>query len=574
MNLLIPSSSRLLRRLHAAILLSALALALPAAASAQTAGALYERAVKSETDARAAGSPAALRSAATAFENIVRRYPRSGFCDNALWQAAGLMLTAFEASSEPPDRTRAEKLLRWLRDEYPHSALVPKAVAQLSALAVVPATAPATEQTPPPESGTASAASAPVPPEAPLPSTLLPTEPAPAGDVTSSIKRITQSDLPRGDRITIEMTQEVPYWGDRVSNPDRIYVDFASTTLPASLEADTSRLSGRLVTGLRIGKQANGAARVVLEVTGHPRYSAFPLYNPFRLVVDVEADAPLPVVQATARPAQQTPASEPVLPVTPSASPAPPAVTSKGDYSLARQLGLSVSRIVIDAGHGGHDPGAQANGVTEADLVLDIAKRVQALLSAQPGFDVVLTRSTDEFIPLEQRTAIANREDADMFLSIHANASRQPAAHGIETYFLNFATNPDAEAVAARENASSTRTMGTLPETISAIATNSKIQESRELATIVQTSMVRRLAPQNRNVRDLGVKQAPFVVLIGTQMPAVLAEISFVTNKLEAGLLKQSSYRDRIAKALADAVVKYQASLKKVITVANRNEGR
>lgn len=238
---------------------------------------------------------------------------------------------------------------------------------------------------------------------------------------------------------------------------------------------------------------------------------------------------------------------------------------------MARQLGLGVSRIVIDAGHGGHDPGAQANGVTEADLVLDIALRLERLLQQHPGFDVVLTRRTDEFIPLEGRTAIANRENvwavpADLFLSIHANSTRQTSVRGVETYFLNFATNPDAEAVAARENATSGQTMGTLPAILNAIALNNKLDESRELASILQTSLVRRLMAQNKNMRDLGVKQAPFVVLIGAQMPSVLAEISFLSNRNEALLLKQSSYRQHIAQALCDAIVKYQASLKKITT--------
>jgi len=237
---------------------------------------------------------------------------------------------------------------------------------------------------------------------------------------------------------------------------------------------------------------------------------------------------------------------------------------------MARQLGLGISRIVIDAGHGGHDPGAQANGVSEADLVLDIALRLERLLQQQPGVEVVLTRRSDEFVPLEERTAIANREGADMFLSIHANSSRTASARGIETYFLNFATTQDAEAVAARENATSLKTMGTLPALLNAIALNNKLDESRELAAILQTSMVRRLTAQNKNVRDLGVKQAPFVVLIGAQMPSVLSEISFLSNRNEASLLKQSAYRQHIAQALCDAIVKYQGSLKKITTSQRR----
>jgi len=288
--------------------------------------------------------------------------------------------------------------------------------------------------------------------------------------------------------------------------------------------------------------------------------------------------SPAPATPTTAernvdRNAEPGPAPTPVRSVTTPPMPPPlavspglPSITSKGDYSLARQLGLSISRIVIDAGHGGHDPGAQANGINESELVLDVSLRLEKLLAQRPGFDVVLTRKTDEFIPLEERTAIANREGADLFLSIHANASKQPIAHGIETYILNFATTPAAEAVAARENATSAQTMGTLPAILKAIALNNKLAESRELATILQTSMIRKLRVQNKTLKDLGVKQAPFVVLIGAQMPSVLAEISFVTNKPEASLLKQAAYRQQIAEALCDAIVKYQNSLKKITT--------
>jgi N-acetylmuramoyl-L-alanine amidase len=186
----------------------------------------------------------------------------------------------------------------------------------------------------------------------------------------------------------------------------------------------------------------------------------------------------------------------------------------------------------------------------------------------------VLTRRTDTFVPLEERTAIANREGADLFLSIHANASKRAAARGIETFILNFATNPDAEATAARENASSAQAMGTLPSIVKAIALNNKLAESRELADAVQTSLSHRLHANSKGLRDLGVKQAPFVVLIGAQMPSVLAEVSFLTNKSDAALLKKSAYRQQVAQALCDAVLKYQASLKKVTTVASRRDAQ
>jgi N-acetylmuramoyl-L-alanine amidase len=241
-----------------------------------------------------------------------------------------------------------------------------------------------------------------------------------------------------------------------------------------------------------------------------------------------------------------------------------------GRFSIARQLGLGISRIVIDPGHGGHDPGATGKDVTEAEIVLDVALRLEKLLQKAQDVEVILTRRTDEFIPLPERTAIANRESADLFLSIHANASQNGQARGVETYFLNFANNLTAAAVAARENATSGQAMGALPDFVKAIALNDKLDESRDFATEVQRAMVARLRTANKNVRDLGVKQAPFVVLIGAAMPSVLAEVSFVTNAQEAKLLKGNVYRQRIAESLFNAIRKYQGALKNGKAVASQ----
>jgi N-acetylmuramoyl-L-alanine amidase len=265
---------------------------------------------------------------------------------------------------------------------------------------------------------------------------------------------------------------------------------------------------------------------------------------------------------------KQTPPRSTIAPLTP--LPTPPAKNLAGGFSMARQLGLNVSRIVIDPGHGGHDPGAKGRGLTEAELVLDVALRLEALLQKIPGVEVILTRRTDEFIALPERTALANSASADLFLSIHANASPNAQARGIETYFLNFAKNQSAAAVAARENAESAQAMGALPEFIKAIALNNKMDESRDFATQVQRAMLDRLRGANKSLKDLGVKQAPFVVLIGAAMPSVLAEISFVTNPQEARLLKGPAYRQRIAEALLAAVRKYQTSLKGVSAVAHQ----
>ena len=241
---------------------------------------------------------------------------------------------------------------------------------------------------------------------------------------------------------------------------------------------------------------------------------------------------------------------------------------STDTFSLARQLGLGVSRIVIDPGHGGSDPGARAGALIESELVLDISKRLEQRLKAHQNLEVVLTRRTDEYIPLEARTSLAKRVGADLFLSIHANASQKPDARGIETYFLNFTADPEIEARAARENLAGAGLMGNLDELVKAITTNSKLEESREFAGIIQKTMLKTLRSVDPGVPDLGVKQAPFVVLIGADIPSILTEISFVSNQQDAALLSTDKYRDLIADALLEGILQYQLSLESTPLVA------
>ena len=216
---------------------------------------------------------------------------------------------------------------------------------------------------------------------------------------------------------------------------------------------------------------------------------------------------------------------------------------------------------MIDAGHGGHDPGTIGRGgLQEKELVLDVALRLERLVRQDLGADVILTRSTDVFIPLEERTAIANSRGADLFLSIHANSSRNASAGGIETYFLSFAQNSHAEAVAARENAISPATLKDLQNLVKAITLNSKIDESRDFAAAVQERMVAGVR-QEHVVRDRGVHTAPFYVLIGANMPAVLAEIAFVSNPEDEKRLKTPEYREVLARSLLSGVKSYLEAL-------------
>ena len=615
------AGARLRQTGTAAALLLMLA-GLPATAAAQSAEAMYTRALARERSATTQGAGATLKQLRTvvrAYEAVVHRFPRSGYSDNALWQAAQLSWLAFERFGESSDRAAAVRLFTRLRAEYPSSSLarrVPEMLRDIEA---------AGRSTPEPSAQTVSARPAEASParaetpaaagEQPAAATA---RSAPRGRLVT-IRDVKRTEIPDGVRVTIEMDGESLYRAERLENPSRVFFDLKGTRAAAALQDRTLTFDGDLVREVRVGRHPQNTTRVVMAVDAVEEYSVFTLYDPFRLVVDFrrtgaprsvaatsgfgaalgpieraarldtpaprpEPPPPAPLSDATL--AASGPEAAPRAPVIPAArepvaparrtapaepiSPTPPAANGNGRFSIARQLGLGISRIVLDAGHGGHDPGARANGLNEADLVLDVTLRLRALLEAQPGFEVTLTRDADVFVPLEERTAIANRTNADLFLSIHANASRNASARGIETYFLNFASNPEAAAVAARENSGSGKTMHSLPDIVRAIALSNKIDESRDFADMVQKSMVRRLSAGNGAVRDLGVKQAPFVVLIGAGMPSVLAEISFVTNKQDAAQLKSGAYRQQIAESLLDAILRYQRSLKGSRAVASR----
>ena len=251
--------------------------------------------------------------------------------------------------------------------------------------------------------------------------------------------------------------------------------------------------------------------------------------------------------------------------------------TAAGDRSLIRALGLKIGKIVIDAGHGGHDTGTIGpNGLLEKDVVLDVAKRLGRLLETRLGAEVIYTRQDDTFIPLETRTAIANRERADLFISIHANSSRDADARGVETYYLNFTSSPEALEVAARENAVSEKSIHELQDLVKKIALKEKIEESREFAGDVQESLYGGLSLNNAGIRNRGTKKAPFIVLIGANMPSILAEISFVSNPTDERKLETSEHRQRIAESLYRGVSKYASGLSgvKVASKIDKPEGQ
>ncbi len=516
---------------------AAVLFALPCAAADSAQDLFRDARAREETlRVEANPEPGAVKAAIRAYELVVRRYPRSAYSDNALWQAAGLARDLFTRTGDRRELDRAVRLLRLLVSGYPSSSLVPGAVLEVARLVERPA-----EAVP---SAAASAAT----PAAPA---------RPRGAVTS----LTRVVLPEVVRLIVELDSEVPFHHERIEDPTRVFVDLPNTEASASVRQASLAYDDDILRQIRIGRRPPDTTRIVLDLDGLAGYSVFTLYEPFRIVIDCER-GPDAIKRAAARSvAHEAPADAvPALP------PAPPAPNAAGGFSIGRQLGLGAARIVIDPGHGGRDPGAQHDRLTEADVVLDIALRLEKRLLEQPSIDVVLTRRSDQYLALEDRTALANKEGADLFLSIHANSSRNAKTRGIETYFLNFSTNAETEHVAARENAASGQTMNSLPGLIRSITLNNKRDESKEFATLVQRALVEGL--RSEGMQDLGVKQAPFVVLIGAEMPSVLAEVAFLTNPEDQALLGAPAYRQRIADALLAGVLRYQQALKATLTQA------
>ena len=419
-------------------------------------------------------------------------------------------------------------------------------------------------------------------------------------------------------RIAVEVTGDFEFVSDRVPSPDRLFFDLSDTRARLGKRGIyTIPVGDRLLKQIRVAEPRAGVTRVVFDLENDVDYTASQLSNPSRLIVELRSiDAkrfqaplisgvtravrigdeqpelpPAPVISAAATvqpepvpikvdtsklpaPPRTTTAAARTLPVTPqdempvktrtteAATPRAAKIPKNSEGSLTRVLGLKLGRIVLDAGHGGHDTGTIGpGGLHEKDLVLDVTRRLGALIEARLGREVVYTRTDDIFIPLEDRPRLANSNKADLFLSIHANSSPQRSSSGVETYYLNFTTSKEALAVAARENASSQTPIHELKDLLQKIALKDKVDESREFAAKVQTALHTAAVKTNARARDRGVKKAPFVVLIGTQMPAILAEIGFVTNPKDEAQMKKPEHRQRLAEALYRGIAQYASTL-------------
>ena len=404
------------------------------------------------------------------------------------------------------------------------------------------------------------------------------------------VKRVRVAETSPGTtRIVFDLLGRAEYTVSRLDTPDRIVIELTPShlqTSPPPVVAPATHLTvSRLRFGTRAPKAFVAPVLVKLPIAAIAIPEPPPAMDPAFFTPYQLADAWISLANVRSPRRQPvSPAAAPyisAIPNTPivnapfentttrvlqaihtSAANATAKASTDASMSLTRALGLKINRIVIDAGHGGHDDGTIGpSGVLEKDVVLDVALRLATLVNSRLGAEVVLTRSDDTFVPLTERTAIANQHKADLFLSIHANSSPAPAVAGTETFLLNLNSSPGAISVAARENAGSDKSIGELRDLVQSIAQNDKIAESQTFATDIQASIFTQAARGNVAAHDRGLKKAPFVVLIGAHMPSVLAEIGFLSNPKDESNLNKPEYRQKIAESLYKGIAQYSQSL-------------
>ncbi len=535
--------------------------------------------------------PLDLDNAIDSFYDVAALYPKGSLADDALYAAAEASLL------HPVKKQQTQELLRKITRSYPNGDHAQAAADLLARLSQ-----PAPAQKPDPERTTRRSATS-------VTRQAISVSAAPAKAIPSAENTVTtKSSTARSEngtarsaeglawvepvkywssddytRIVIPVTAAVPFSATLLEEKDgfprRLFVDFSRSTLPAASQEAMSIDDG-LLKQVRFGQYTADTVRVVLDIESLSDYKVFSLPDPFRVIIDVHGVKPVERSKGVpSLAAQSAPQKEAIPPkmvadseVTEGGDDAivlmdqkkmPVAASvrgrkggQQGPLSLAQQLGLGVRRIVIDPGHGGKDPGAIAFGLKEKDVVLRLSKIVAKKLQEQYGYEVSLTRTKDIFLPLEERTAIANTQKADLFLSVHVNAHPDKRVGGVETYFLNLATDADAMRVAALENATSTHSIGEMQDILQDLLKNAKIDESSRLAGFVHRNLARGMARQYKT-QNRGVKQAPFYVLIGAEMPAVLVEIAFITNPAEAKLLRSESYLDKIATEIINGITAY-----------------
>ena len=500
------------------------------------------------------------RHAVDYFGRVIARYPRHGWADDCLFRRAGIYVARLA------EYNRARLDLARIIVEYPRSDMHAKAETALRKLgkydwaiaevkgaqgdsapasldAVARTAAAKAEQAPPPKSVKEKVA------------TSRPKDPS--GLAHLDTVRFKSSD--EYTRVVLELDDRVKYRyqilqpNAEVGRPHRLYIDLEGSRLGHDVKAQTT-VSDGILRSIRTGQNDKTTTRVVLDFLSMQEYKIFPLDNPYRIVVDVYS------------PDENAVKAQPVAAKRNKSQSAkiyyrPPAGSKKHADDLLEQLGLTVRTIMLDPGHGGKDPGAVANGLREKDVNLRFAKLLGKKLK-EKGFNVLYTRTTDKFIALEQRTAMANVKKADLFLSIHCNANRSRSIHGLETYSLNLAKSKDAVRIAARENAVDPRSISDLQFILTDLMVSSKIKESRDLAKDVQVRTLRCVRGK-WPLSDKGTREAPFYVLMGAKMPSVLVELGYLTNRTEAKRLKSDAYLEYLARGIVDGVMAYKGKIER-----------
>ena len=409
----------------------------------------------------------------------------------------------------------------------------------------------------------------------------------------TQVQGIRHWSTPNYTRVVIDLERPVQYEhhllpeNKEQKKPRRLYLDLKSAHVPSDIDSAIPTQNG-LLQGARAGQYTKDTVRVVLDINNIEGFKVFPLHDPFRIVIDVrgveakekerakekepepEKEKEIAKEQGEEKDKEKgTERAKEPKEVAKAEKRKPKRGVAKAKepdktVSLARQLGLNVKRIVIDPGHGGKDPGSYIEGqIVEKDITLALAQIVEKKVEEKFDIDVILTRDKDTFIPLEKRTAFANINKADLFISLHINAHKQPEVHGFETYFLNMATDERAVLVAARENATSEKSISDLQSILNDLMLNTKISESSKLAHEVQRGVLGQVKRKYEDTRDLGVKQAPFYVLIGAEMPAILVETGFMTNPVERRRLQNRKYLETLADGIVAGVERYMRSLSK-----------
>ncbi len=346
-------------------------------------------------------------------------------------------------------------------------------------------------------------------------------------------------------RVTMNLSHRVRYETNRLKDdatqglPPRVYIDVHGAQLALSSKEPLPVEDG-LLKQVRAGQFSPGVVRVVLDMASVADYNTFLLSDPYRLVIDIQGQnhsQPDPVAASGQDRSGQT--------------------TSKQN----KVAPAGIRKVVLDPGHGGKDPGAMGpGGLAEKDIVLSVAQQLAAKLKKEMGIEVVLTRNDDSYVSLEDRTAIANAEEADIFISLHMNASPNPASRGLETYYLDNTNDEAAIRLAARENGMSRQQISDLQFILSDLTQNMKLEDSITLAHRLHGSLVDGMSHKITDVRDLGVKKALFYVLVGARMPSVLVELFFITNRIEARAMRQTKYQEAVVNALFDGIQKYSQS--------------